>query len=165
MLLLVVQADLQDAQHLRQRRRVGARQQALDRLVDMRPEGGDLRTVRPGQEAAQRARMPGTGGHIVGIEQVAEAGVEDRVARQMRQQQELLEEPGGMRPMPLGGAGIGHRLHDLVLGAERRRASFGLGAHRAKRRAPSAARIMRSGRGPDGVKGCALTLAVEANDR
>ena len=140
MLLLVVQADLQDAQHLGEVRLVGTCQQTLHRLVDMVPIGGHLGAVRPGQKAAQRARMTGTGRHVVGIEQVAEGGVEDVIAGKLRHQQKLLEEPSRVRPVPLGGTGIGHRLHDLILGAERRRAPFGLGAHRPKGVAPSASR-------------------------
>jgi hypothetical protein len=33
-------------------------------------------------------------------------------------EQELLEEPGGMGTVPLGGAGVRHRLDQLILGAQ-----------------------------------------------
>jgi hypothetical protein len=113
-----------------------------------------------------RPRRTGAGRHVIRIEQIAEACVEDAVAGKMRQQQELLEEPGRVRPVPFGGAGVGHRLHDLILGAERRRARLGLGAHRAKGLVPSAPRIVRSRREPVLANQGARTLAVQAaNDR
>ena len=54
-LLLVVQADLEDAQHLGQLRLVRVRHELLDRFVDMRAECGDPRHVRPRDQAALRA--------------------------------------------------------------------------------------------------------------
>src|SRR5262249_6432573 len=41
----------------------------------------------------------------------------------MRREQELLEEPRSVRPVPLRRTRVRHRLHDLVLGAERRSVS------------------------------------------
>jgi len=63
----------------------------------------------------------------------------------MRQQEKLLEEPGRMRPVPLGRARIGHRLHHLILGAQRRGAALRFRAHRAERIAPGDPRIARRG--------------------
>ena len=42
MLLLVIEPDLEDAQHLGELRLVGVGDQPLDRRVDMRAIGGDL---------------------------------------------------------------------------------------------------------------------------
>src|SRR5262249_62432016 len=64
----------------------------------------------------------------------------------MRREQELLEEPGGVCPVPLRRTRVRHRLHDLVLGAERRRTAFGLGTHGAKRADPERPRIIQPGR-------------------
>ena len=44
----------------------------------------------------------------------------------MRHQQELLEKPGGVRAMPFRRTGVRHRLHDLILRAERGRTALGL---------------------------------------
>lgn len=45
---------------------------------------------------------------------------------------ELLEEPGGVRQVPLGWAGIGHRLQGGVFGAEASGQQTAAGAHRPK---------------------------------
>ena len=47
--------------------------------------------------------------------------IEDAVAREMMLQQEGLEEPGGVRQMPLGRRHVGHGLHHHVLGQQRLR--------------------------------------------
>jgi hypothetical protein len=69
---------------------------------------------------------------VVGVEEVVEAFVEGAIAAQVRLQQHGLEEPRGVREMPLGRAGIGHRLDALVFGRERRGAGQALGAHVAE---------------------------------
>ena len=58
-LLLVVEADLEDAQHLRKAFLVGTRDQPLDRRVDMRAIRGDLGAVRPRDEPALRPAWRG----------------------------------------------------------------------------------------------------------
>ena len=141
MLLLVMEPDLEDAQHLGELRSVSFVEQPHDRVVDMGAIGGDLRVRRPRDQSALRTRVPRAGRDVVGIEQIGELLVEDAIARQMRQQQELLEEPGGVRAVPFGRAGVGHRLDDLVLVAERRGAPFGLAAHLAESLDPGAAHI------------------------
>jgi hypothetical protein len=47
--------------------------------------------------------------------------------------------------MPFGRAGIGHRLHHLVLGAQDRGATFGFRAHGAEGIAPDGTWIIRCG--------------------
>ncbi len=42
---------------------------------------------------------------------------------------ELVEEPGGVGPVPLRRRAVGHRLHDLVLGPERRGEGLGARPH------------------------------------
>jgi hypothetical protein len=73
--------------------------------------------------------MARTGRDIIRIEQKREAFIEDAIGRVVRLNQKRLEEPGGVRAMPFGRAGVRHRLDCLVLGGERRRASLGLTAH------------------------------------
>jgi hypothetical protein len=46
-----------------------------------------------------------------------------------------------MGAMPFGRTGIGHRLHDLVLGTKRRGPPLGFAAHRAKNIEPDLACI------------------------
>src|SRR5947209_2685009 len=100
MLLLVMQPDLENAQHFRQLRVLRAREQSLDARVDVDAEGGNAFAVRPRDEAAPRPRLPRSGRDVVGIEEIRELPVEDSIAGKMRDQEELLEEPGGVRAMP-----------------------------------------------------------------
>jgi hypothetical protein len=162
MLLLVVEADLQDAQHLRKLGLVHRRYQSLDGGVDMGAKIGNLGAVRPREEPALRSRVARAGGDVIGIEQIGELRVERPVAGKLRDQQELLEEPGGMRPVPLGGARIGHRLHHLVFGTKRRRTPLGLRAHGAKGRAPDRPRIVRRRR--DVVDCCGVAVVAKATN-
>src|SRR3546814_2621927 len=74
----------------------------------------------PADQAAFGPRLPLAERPVIGIEQVVELRIEHRVARQIRFQQEGLEEPGDMGAVPFRRAGIGHRLDLLVLGAQRR---------------------------------------------
>ncbi len=85
--------------------------------VDPRAEVPDLRHARSGDEAPLGPGLPRAHGLVVGVEQEPE----DRLGRGVPgqpAQDELLEEPGGVRAVPGGGAGRGHGLRDLVLGAE-----------------------------------------------
>ena len=143
MLLLVMEADLEYAHHLRQRRLLGTGEQPRDPVIDMRAERCDLLAVRPRQEPAPGPRVARSGRHVIRVEEIGELLVEDPIAGEMRDQQELLEKPGGMRAVPFGRTGIGHRLHDLVLGTKRRGAAFGLRAHGAEGLAPDGPRIVR----------------------
>src|SRR5262244_373650 len=145
MLLLVMEADLEDAHHLGQLRIVDAGEQALYSRVDMGAKRGDALAVRLRDEPALGPRMARPSRHIVRVEEIGEALIEDAIAGEMRQQEKLLEEPGRMRAVPLGRAGIGHRLHHLILGAQGRGAALRFRAHRAKRITPSGPRIGRRG--------------------
>jgi hypothetical protein len=69
--------------------------------------------------------MAGADGLVVGIEQKAECRVKYPIARTVRDQHELLEEPGCVRPVPLRRAGVGHRLQGLVLVTERNDQALG----------------------------------------
>ena len=106
-LLLVVQPELDQ---LRDGvvRRIG--EEERHRLVDMRSVAGDLGHPRAGDHAAFGTGMAGPGRLVVGVEQVAVGGVEPAVAGERRVEDKGLEEPGGVGPVPLGRAGVGHRL-------------------------------------------------------
>src|SRR5476651_1818575 len=62
---------------------------------------------------------------VVGVEQVTERRIEGLIVGQVLAEQEGFEKPGRVRHVPLGGAGIGHRLNDHVLGAEGRNQALG----------------------------------------
>ncbi len=142
-LLLVMQADFEDREHALRFLRRHLLDQPLDRRIDMRAIAGDVLAVRPRDQAALRARMARTGGDVIGVEQERKAFVEDLVGGIVRHQQELLEEPGDMRAMPFGRAGIGHRLHDLVLGRQMRGALFRLRPHAAEGLEPDGTRFIQ----------------------
>ena len=78
--------------------------QTLDRLVDVRPVGQDLVARGPGQEAALRPGMARAERLVVGVEEEIESLVEGAMVAQVGLQQHRLEEPGGVREVPLGGA-------------------------------------------------------------
>src|SRR5215831_20558162 len=101
MLLLVVETDLEDAHHLGQLRIAGASEQAFDSRVDMSAKRGDALAVRPRDEPALGPRVAWPSRHIVRVEEIGEALIEDAIAGEMRQQEKLLEEPGRMRAVPL----------------------------------------------------------------
>jgi hypothetical protein len=67
------------------------------------------------------ARLPGALGFIIGVETIAEFGVEERIGGEEGSKNESLEKPSYMGEMPFGRARIFMRLDCLVLGAERRR--------------------------------------------
>ncbi len=142
-LLLVMQADFENRKHGFGFVCRHLLDQPLDRRIDIDAIAGDVLGVRPRDQPALRTRVARTGGDVIGVEQERKALVEDLVRRIVRQQQELLEKPGDMRAMPLGRAGVGHRLHDLVLGRQMRGAAFRLRAHAAEGVAPDDARLVK----------------------
>src|SRR5439155_6459365 len=145
MLLLVMQPDLENTQHFRQLRVLRALEQSLDGRVDMGAEGGNAFAVRPREEPPPRPRVARPGGDVIGIEEIRELLVEDPITGKMGDQDELLEEPRRVRAMPFGRAGVRHRLHQLVLGAQGSGAMLGLRAHGAEGIAPKGARIVGGG--------------------
>ncbi len=114
-LLLVIDAELDELKRLRRKGRV---EQTVERRIDIGTVGAHLLRRGPREQPALRPRMPRAHALIVGVEAIFEALVEHAVARQEALQQEGLEEPGGVGEMPFGGARIVHRLDDLVLVAQ-----------------------------------------------
>ena len=99
-LLLVMQADLQNREDARRVRRRHLLDQPLDRRIDMGAIAGDVRAVRPGDQAALRAGVARPGGDVIGVEQERKTLIENLVAGIVRHQQELLEEPGDVGAVP-----------------------------------------------------------------
>ena len=114
-LLLVLQAKFQAVLDLGGQ----AVRQPADRSIHMRAIRADRIRRRPAQQPAHRARMPVADCLVIGIEQIAEGGIERTVIRQIRPQDELLEEPRRMGAMPFGRAGIRHPLQTLVFRRQR----------------------------------------------
>ncbi|GAC1645787.1 MAG: hypothetical protein NVS9B15_03500 [Acidobacteriaceae bacterium] len=84
---------------------------------------------RPGEKSSAGAIRVFANLFVVGVEDPDEVFIERLVYRQMRTQQECLEEPGGMCEMPFDRASVGHGLKHLVFGAERRGKCEGGGAN------------------------------------
>src|SRR5262249_45684733 len=78
---------------------------------------------------------------VIGIEQKSEARIMHAISRDMRPQNELLEEPCRVGAMPFDRTGIRHRLDDLILRRQRRGAPLGLGPHSPKDIRPCVAGI------------------------
>src|SRR5215472_1410300 len=108
--------------------------------------------------ARNAATCSQSGRDIVRVEERGEAFVEDAIAGELRQQEKLLEEPARMRAVPLDRARIGHRLHDLILGAQARGTALRFRAHRAERIVPSGPAIGRRG----SWDRCGITLVTAA---
>ena len=145
-LLLVMKPDLDDRPHRFEI--VRGFDQGRYRRIDVRTIGCRLGDTRTCDQAALRAGVPWPGRDIIRVEQKREAVVERPIGRREWPQQKLFEEPRYVRPVPFCWAGVRHRLHDLILGGEERRAAFGLGAHVMKSVAPILPRI--AGRLRDG---------------
>ena len=110
-LLLVVQAEFDAGANLV----VAAREQRPHGLVHVRPVGVHLLHGRPRQRAALRPRERLADAVVVGVEERLEALGERPVPLPEGLEQEGLEEPGGVREVPLGRARVVHRLHAVVV--------------------------------------------------
>src|SRR5690606_17350198 len=81
-------------------------------------------------QAAPRPRVHRADAVVVAVEQVVPLRIHRRIAV-ARAEHEALEEPGRVRQVPLGRAGVGHALHHRVLGRQRRGQRDAARAHRA----------------------------------
>ncbi len=113
---------------------------------------------RPGDKSATSARIHRTNEVVIAVEEKIVAGMHALVIRLEDRKHKLLEEPGGMREMPLGRTHVGHRLHHGVfrfeIGGERHRrrthASVMLGhSSRARRRCRASKLKRHDGSLPD----------------
>ena len=101
-------------------------QQARHRGVHVRPVVVNLAYRGPRQETAPGPRIRVADAVVVGVEQRLVTVVDAFVARFERPEQKGLEEPGGVRQVPLGRAGIVHGLHAVVLDGQRLAQRLGL---------------------------------------
>jgi hypothetical protein len=92
-------------------------QPAHQRVLHILAIAADIRDARSRHQATLRPRMTAPDRLVVRIEQIPVRGIELGIFR-VGSEQKLLEEPGGVRPMPLRRTGIGHRLRCLVLGRQ-----------------------------------------------
>ena len=126
MLLLMVEAERDEVGHARSELAV---QQLLHGLIDELAVAGDFCNARTGDLAAFGAGMSIAERLVVGVEDVREGIVVGAVGGRVRPEDEGLEEPGHVGAMPFRGADVRHRLHRLVLGAQRSRQPLCQGAH------------------------------------
>src|SRR5690348_1614225 len=93
-------------------------QQTVHRIIDVPPVGKDFGGGGPRQQPARWPRVTRPQRLIIRVEQISEAFVELLISVQPATQDQRLEEPRGMRQMPLCRAGVVHRLDGLVLWRE-----------------------------------------------
>ena len=127
MLLLVVQAELDELDL----RVAGVVDEPMHGVVDVPPVARDLGHRWTRQETALRSRMARADRLVIRVEEVRVRRIEHLVISERRRQEKRLEEPGGVCPVPLRRAHVGHRLDDLVLGGQGRGESFRVSAHLA----------------------------------
>ena len=89
-------------------------EEALDGRVDVAAVGEDLVEGRTGERGAEFLFRHLAEGAVVGIEEPAEVGVEGLVAGDELGEDEGLEEPRGVREMPLDGRSFGAGLDHHV---------------------------------------------------
>jgi hypothetical protein len=128
MLLLVLQAELDERRRVRRR----VAQQRRDARVDVGAPGTHLGERGPRHQPALGPRMARTDPFVVAVVEHTIGRMERREARLEALEHEGLEEPGHMREVPLGRARVGHRLH-LGIGLRQRLGQReGGGAHRGE---------------------------------
>ena len=126
MLLLMMESQ---GDQLRKPRLTGISEQGLHCAVDVGPIARDLLDARTREEAALGPRMARTHGLVVRVEDEGVRIVERAVAVGVLPEDERLEEPRHVRPMPLRRTHVGHRLDGLILAAQDRRQPLGGGTN------------------------------------
>ena len=118
-LLLVVEAELDRGHHLVEGAGVQADDEVAHPVVDVAAVDPDVVGARTADEAAVGACVSRPDRLVVAVEQEPVLLLVGREAGLVVGEDEGLEEPGDVRPMPLGGGDVGHRLDGLVLRRER----------------------------------------------
>src|SRR5438874_11432252 len=106
-LLLVVQAQFDKPKHAWV---VAFGQKALHGEVDVFAVARDFSLCGPRHHSARGSFRPLTYVVVVGVEEEPKAIIKSTIPRQVRRQNECLEEPGGVGPVPLYRAGLKARL-------------------------------------------------------
>ena len=118
-LLLVVQPELHARHTPGIALRIQPGDEAVHMLIHVCAVAEDVVNGWPREQAAHRPRKECSHRLVVGVEQIAVLGMESAVAGQQGRQQKVLEEPRGMREMPLGRAALRGALDHIVLDGER----------------------------------------------
>ncbi len=121
MLLLVMDAEFDEAQCPGRLAVCAAIEKRIQRRIDMPAVANYLVMARPGEQAALRPGVARAGGFVVGIEAIAETVIEYAIGGIVGLQHHLFEEPGRVRQVPLRRTGVLHGLHDLIFLGERLR--------------------------------------------
>ncbi len=124
MLLLMVQSQ---GDQLPQPGLIGMAQQRVHGAVDEGAIARDLLDPGAGDEATLRPGMPGAHGLVIRVEDVGVGIVEGAVSVRVLPEDERLEEPRDVGPVPLRRAHVRHRLDRLVLCAQDRGQPLGGG--------------------------------------
>ncbi len=115
MLLLVMQAKHDRRAESVQQFFIGPVEQRPHPVVDRRAEAIDLSDRRPREQPALGPSDPLADRVVIGVEEIAVLRRDGLEIRPRGLEDERLEEPACVRQVPLDGAGIGHRLDDIVL--------------------------------------------------
>ena len=116
MLLLVTDAEFDQVQRVGQKI---AQQQASHGFIHIGAIGLHFVQARTRKNVAQSSQWTVANRVVVGIEKIAERWMERTIVRHILRQKKSLEEPGGVRQVPFGGAGIRHGLQAVVFDRER----------------------------------------------
>ena len=120
MLLFVVDPQFDDACHFLRAvaGRVDALQQSRHALIDGVSILEDFGHRRPRQQSAPSAGKSFADAVVVRIEENLESDVGRLIVRLPTGQHKCLKKPGGVRQVPPRRAGVGHGLHDEILGGQ-----------------------------------------------
>jgi hypothetical protein len=128
-LLLVVEAELDDRRQLLERTAVEGGDQVTHAGVDVGAVAADVVGARPGDESALGPGVAGADALVVAVEEEPVLVLVRLERRLVLGEHERLEEPGDVRAVPLRRRDVGHRLDGLVLGGQGRGERLGVGAH------------------------------------
>lgn len=121
MLLFVMQPECNLGRQQVEQRGICRGDRVQHGRVDMTPVRMHVGQRGTRQKAALFPRLARAERFVVGVEQERIGIVERGITGDVPHQHDCLEEPRRMREMPLRRAGVGHRLHGLIFGSQRRR--------------------------------------------
>ena len=130
MLLLVVQAELDEIERFHRQRAAG--EQRAHALVHVRAVAQHLVETRAREHPALRPRILLADAVVIRVEEETERGIEGPVRRVAALEHEGLEEPGGVREVPLHRARVRHGLQRAILRAQALRQALARLANRGE---------------------------------